>query len=188
MHNDELGQLYRTHAGQLLGSLMRTFHDLDLCEELVHDAMVVAIERWPVDGTPDEPTAWLLTVARRRGLDRVRRSAVGATKTEQATARSSGIAGQRRSGRHRDRRRGRRRRRRRARRPTATGVPVLPSGAGSRVAGGADAAGGRRTRDRRDRPRLPARRGDDGPAARAREAQDHARRHPVRDARPGARR
>ncbi|MCU1360775.1 MAG: polymerase subunit sigma-24 [Ilumatobacteraceae bacterium] len=84
MDTRELEQLYRDHAGQLLGSLMRTFHDLDLCEELVHEAVVVAIERWPTDGTPDQPVAWLLTVARRRGVDRVRRQAVGAAKTELA--------------------------------------------------------------------------------------------------------
>lgn len=80
---DELGQLYRRHAGQLLGSLMRTFRDLDLCEELVQDALVVALERWPVDGMPNEPAAWLLTVARRKGIDRVRRAQVGADKLQQ---------------------------------------------------------------------------------------------------------
>lgn len=85
MDIDEIGQLYRTHAGQLLGSLMRTFHDLDLCEELLQESLIVAIERWPTDGTPDQPAAWLLTVARRRGIDRVRRAAVGIEKTHLAT-------------------------------------------------------------------------------------------------------
>jgi RNA polymerase sigma-70 factor (ECF subfamily) len=89
----ELGQLYRTHAGRLLGSLMHTFHDLDLCEELVQDAVVAAIERWPIDGVPDEPTAWLLTVARRRGIDRVRRAAVGVAKGELAARRDAALAG-----------------------------------------------------------------------------------------------
>ncbi len=85
MDIDEIGQLYRTHAGQLLGSLMRTFHDLDLCEELLQESLIVAIERWPTDGTPDQPAAWLLTVARRRGIDRVCRTAVGIEKTHLAT-------------------------------------------------------------------------------------------------------
>jgi RNA polymerase sigma-70 factor (ECF subfamily) len=85
MDTGDLGQLYRNHAGQLLGSLMRTFRDLDLCEELVHEALVVAIERWPIDGTPDQPVAWLLTVGRRRGLDRLRREAVGSAKADLAT-------------------------------------------------------------------------------------------------------
>ncbi len=85
MDIDEIGQLYRTHAGQLLGSLMRTFHDLDLCEELLQESLIVAIERWPTDGTPDQPAAWLLTVARRRGVDRIRRAAVGIEKTRLAT-------------------------------------------------------------------------------------------------------
>src|SRR5215213_6672091 len=85
MNSSELGQLYREHAGQLLGSLMRTFRDLDLCEELLHEALIVAMERWPTDGTPAQPSAWLLTVARRRGVDRVRRVAVGHTKSDLAS-------------------------------------------------------------------------------------------------------
>jgi RNA polymerase sigma-70 factor (ECF subfamily) len=89
---DELGQLYRTHAGQLLGSLMRTFHDLDLCEELLHESLIVAMERWPSDGTPDQPAAWLLTVARRRGVDRVRRAAVGIEKASLATRTEAALA------------------------------------------------------------------------------------------------
>jgi predicted RNA polymerase sigma factor len=85
MNDSELGQLYREHAGQLLGSLMRSFRDLDLCEELVQEALIVAIERWPTEGTPSQPAAWLLTVARRRGVDRVRREAVGQAKSQLAT-------------------------------------------------------------------------------------------------------
>lgn len=78
----ELEQLYRQHAGQLLGSLMRSFRDLDLCEELIHEAIVAALSTWPQRGVPNEPAAWLLTVARRKGIDRVRRQKVGDKKVE----------------------------------------------------------------------------------------------------------
>ena len=64
---------------------MRTFRDLDLCEELVHESLIVAMERWPTEGTPTQPAAWLLTVARRRGVDRVRREAIGHAKSRLAT-------------------------------------------------------------------------------------------------------
>lgn len=47
--------------------------DFDLAEELVQEAIVTALERWPADGVPDAPAAWLLTTARRKGIDRLRR-------------------------------------------------------------------------------------------------------------------
>ena len=75
MTNGEIEQLYREHAGQLLGSLVRTLRDLDLAEEALHDAVVTALARWPVEGEPRTPAAWLLTVARNCGLDRLRREA-----------------------------------------------------------------------------------------------------------------
>jgi RNA polymerase sigma-70 factor (ECF subfamily) len=71
--NAAFEQLYRQHAGQLLAALMAVFRDLDVAEEALHEALLVAMNRWPVDGTPRDPPAWLYTVARRRGLDQVRR-------------------------------------------------------------------------------------------------------------------
>ena len=47
--------------------------DVGLAEDMAHDALVAALEQWPVEGVPDKPTAWLLTVARRRAIDRLRR-------------------------------------------------------------------------------------------------------------------
>ena len=55
--------------------LVRLLGDFDLAEELVQEAIVVALEHWPRDGVPESPGAWLLTVARRRGIDRLRREA-----------------------------------------------------------------------------------------------------------------
>ena len=59
--------------------------DFDLAEEAVQDAFAVAIERWPRDGIPDNPGAWITTTARNRAIDRLRRERVGAGKAEDAT-------------------------------------------------------------------------------------------------------
>ncbi len=64
----------------MVGALVRAFGDLDLAEEAVADAFVVAIERWPADGRPDNPGAWITTTARRRALDRIRRDRTGRAK------------------------------------------------------------------------------------------------------------
>ncbi|HEY2593313.1 MAG TPA: sigma factor, partial [Chloroflexota bacterium] len=70
-----LADVYREEAAQLTATLVRTLGDFELAEELVQDAMVAAMERWPTEGVPRRPGAWLLTVARRRGLDVLRRDA-----------------------------------------------------------------------------------------------------------------
>ena len=61
--------------------------DFDAAEDALQEAIVVALERWPRDGEPDNPVAWLLTVARRRALDRARREARRGPKEEAATRR-----------------------------------------------------------------------------------------------------
>ena len=77
-----LERVFREEAGRLTASLVRLLGDFDLAEELVADALVEALERWPRDGVPERPAAWLLTTARRKGLDRLRREAVYRTKLE----------------------------------------------------------------------------------------------------------
>ncbi|OZM83830.1 RNA polymerase sigma factor [Pseudonocardia sp. MH-G8] len=64
---------FREERGRLLASLVRQFGDLDLAEDVASDAVAAALERWPVDGVPRRPGAWLLTTARRRAVDRLRR-------------------------------------------------------------------------------------------------------------------
>ncbi|SDT24022.1 RNA polymerase sigma factor [Jiangella sp. DSM 45060] len=71
--HDELARVVREHAGRLAAALVRLIGDFSTAEDLVQDAVVAALERWPVDGIPDRPDAWLFTVARRRGLDVLRR-------------------------------------------------------------------------------------------------------------------
>src|SRR5919204_1604853 len=70
-----LERVFREEAGRLTASLVRQLGDFDLAEELVAEAVVEALERWPRDGAPDRPGAWLLTSARHKGLDRLRREA-----------------------------------------------------------------------------------------------------------------
>jgi RNA polymerase sigma-70 factor (ECF subfamily) len=64
----------------VLASLIGYFGDWDLAEEAAAEAFAIAAQRWPSDGVPDHPAAWLVTTARRRGIDRLRRDRVLATK------------------------------------------------------------------------------------------------------------
>jgi RNA polymerase sigma factor (sigma-70 family) len=69
----ELARVVREHAGQLAVSLMQVTGDFAAAEDLVQDAIVAALRRWPTEGIPERPDAWLFTVARNRGLDVLRR-------------------------------------------------------------------------------------------------------------------
>jgi RNA polymerase sigma-70 factor, ECF subfamily len=73
---DSVEAVFREEWGRLLAALVRSFGDLDLAEEVAADAMAAAVQRWPVDGVPERPAAWLLTVARRRAIDILRRDKV----------------------------------------------------------------------------------------------------------------
>ena len=70
-----LSEVFREEAGKVVGALVRQLGDFALAEELVQDALLVALERWPIEGIPERPGAWLLTVARRRAIDQLRRDA-----------------------------------------------------------------------------------------------------------------
>jgi RNA polymerase sigma-70 factor (ECF subfamily) len=72
---DELARVVRDHAGRLAASLVHLLGDFSAAEDLVQDAIEAALRRWPVEGVPDRPDAWLFTVARNRGLDVLRRRA-----------------------------------------------------------------------------------------------------------------
>lgn len=65
--------VFRREAGQVVATLIRLFGDIDLAEESVQDAFGAALERWPVDGVPPNPGGWIMTTARRRAIDRLRR-------------------------------------------------------------------------------------------------------------------
>jgi RNA polymerase sigma factor (sigma-70 family) len=71
--HDELARVVRDHTGQLAASLVRLVGDFAAAEDLVQDAVEAALTHWPAHGIPERPDAWLYTVARRRGLDVLRR-------------------------------------------------------------------------------------------------------------------
>ena len=64
---------FREESGQAVATLIRVLGDFDLAEEVVQEAFVVAIERWPATGVPDRPGAWIATTARNKAIDRLRR-------------------------------------------------------------------------------------------------------------------
>ena len=65
---------WRAESARLVGALARMTRDVDLAEDLAQDALVAALEQWPVSGVPDNPAAWLMTTAKRRGVDHFRRA------------------------------------------------------------------------------------------------------------------
>jgi RNA polymerase sigma-70 factor (ECF subfamily) len=77
---DSVEAVFREEWGRLLATLVRTLGDLDLAEEVAADAVAAALQRWPRDGVPDRPAAWLLTTARHRAVDLLRRDRVLAAK------------------------------------------------------------------------------------------------------------
>ncbi|MFB9905592.1 RNA polymerase sigma factor [Allokutzneria oryzae] len=68
--------VFREEHGRLLAALVRRFGDLDLAEEVTSEAIEAALAHWPVDGVPPKPGAWLMTTARRKAVDRLRRDQV----------------------------------------------------------------------------------------------------------------
>ncbi|WP_037181515.1 RNA polymerase sigma factor [Rhodococcoides fascians] len=75
-----LSDVFREEHGRLLASMVHRYGDIDLAEEVTSEAIEVALQRWPIDGVPTKPGAWLLTTARRRAVDRLRRDRTLSTK------------------------------------------------------------------------------------------------------------
>ena len=180
-----IARAYRDEWGRVTATLIRHTGDWSLAEECAAEAFTRAIERWPDDGIPRNPGAWLTTVAKRLAIDRLRRQAVESHKVREAATMTE-VEGGRSVGRRAGvplpasapdpttttptrRRRGglvgcRRRRRRR---PVAARLHVLSSGARTRGPRRPHAAHPRRTRHGRDRPRVPRRGAHDGTAHRS---------------------
>jgi RNA polymerase sigma-70 factor (ECF subfamily) len=66
-------RVFREESGQAVATLIRVLGDFDLAEEAVQEAFLVAVERWPSAGVPDRPGAWIITTARNKAIDRLRR-------------------------------------------------------------------------------------------------------------------
>ncbi len=65
--------MFRRESGRAVAILIRILGDIDMAEEAVQDAFVTAVERWPRDGLPNEPAAWIIRTGRNRAIDRIRR-------------------------------------------------------------------------------------------------------------------
>ena len=71
----EIEEIFRAEYGRAVAVLNRSFGDLDIAEDAVQDAFAVAVQRWPADGLPPSPAGWIITTARNRAIDRLRREA-----------------------------------------------------------------------------------------------------------------
>ena len=69
-----VGVVWKQESARIVAGLLRLVHDVGLAEELAQDALVAALEQWPAAGMPDNPAAWLTTIAKRRAIDHIRRS------------------------------------------------------------------------------------------------------------------
>ncbi|WP_040810213.1 RNA polymerase sigma factor [Nocardia concava] len=76
--------VFTEHYGRTVASLIRVFGDVDIAEDAVQDAFTTALDRWPSDGIPPNPPGWIITTARNRAIDRLRRDAARADKYAQA--------------------------------------------------------------------------------------------------------
>ena len=85
-HPVRLDRLFRQESGRAVATLIRLLGDFDLAEEAVQDAWLVALERWPAEGIPRNPGAWITTTARNRAIDRIRRARVLETKLAELEA------------------------------------------------------------------------------------------------------
>jgi RNA polymerase sigma-70 factor (ECF subfamily) len=75
-----LDRIYRAEFGRILATLIRLLGDFDIAEEAVQEAFAVALEQWPRDGIPREPRAWIVSTARHKAIDRIRRDSSFARK------------------------------------------------------------------------------------------------------------
>jgi RNA polymerase sigma-70 factor, ECF subfamily len=73
--NTTIETLYRSESGRVLATLVRLLGDLDLAEEAMHEAFAAALESWPQTGIPDKPRPWLISTARNKAIDGMRRRA-----------------------------------------------------------------------------------------------------------------
>jgi RNA polymerase sigma-70 factor (ECF subfamily) len=84
-----VARAFRDEWGRVVATLIRTTGDWDLAEECAQDAFALALERWPRDGVPRKPGAWLTTAARNRAIDRLRRATKGAAKLQEVATMST---------------------------------------------------------------------------------------------------
>ncbi|MEV8149294.1 RNA polymerase sigma factor [Arthrobacter sp. NPDC080073] len=84
VHISEIGQIFREEYGRSVAVLVRVLGSIDAAEDAVQDAFTEAVARWPDAGLPPSPAGWIITTARNRAIDRLRREATGRDKLAQA--------------------------------------------------------------------------------------------------------
>src|SRR5580704_685787 len=84
----DLERVLRDAAPHVLGALVRRSGDFETCEDVAQEAMLAAYASWPAHGVPSDPTAWLITVAYRRLIDRLRSDLARVRRETQVTERS----------------------------------------------------------------------------------------------------
>ena len=80
----DIARVFRREHGRAVSVLIRALGDIDLAEDAVQDAFTVAVERWPREGMPPSPAGWIITTARHRALDRLRRESTREARQEEA--------------------------------------------------------------------------------------------------------
>ena len=80
----QITEIVRAEHGRVVASLIRRLGDIDLAEDAAAEALVTALERWPVDGLPPNPGAWLTTTAANKAIDRIRRESTRDSRHAQA--------------------------------------------------------------------------------------------------------
>src|SRR5690242_11184491 len=73
--SEEIARIFRAQYGRAIAVLVRVFGDIDIAEEAVQDAFTAAVQRWPSTGLPPSPAGWIITTARNRAIDHLRREA-----------------------------------------------------------------------------------------------------------------
>ena len=80
--NSAVESVYRSDWGRIVATLIRLFNDFDLAEDTAQEAFAAALDQWPVSGVPDLPRAWIISTARHKAIDRIRRRTRFAEKME----------------------------------------------------------------------------------------------------------
>src|SRR6266536_4825014 len=75
--------IWRIESARIIAGLARIVHDVGLAEELAQDALVIALEQWPTDGVPPNPGGWLMSTAKHRAIDLLRRRTVYQSKLQE---------------------------------------------------------------------------------------------------------
>ncbi|HEY8295728.1 MAG TPA: RNA polymerase sigma factor [Micrococcaceae bacterium] len=84
LRSEDIERVFREEYGRAVAVLVRVFGDIDTAEDAVQDAFTTALERWPVQGLPPSPAGWIITTARNRAIDRLRREATRPARQAQA--------------------------------------------------------------------------------------------------------